>query len=160
MRNSLRVDEQALRGITRGAFPASKKKYVHPELRVPFREIALKAPAEPAVVYDTSGPYTDPSAELDLQRGLPAIRDGWIRARGDVEELAGISSEYGRARLADTRLDGLRFKGTRRPLAAKRGGNVTQMHWARKGEITPEMRFVAIREGLAPEWVRDEIARG
>jgi phosphomethylpyrimidine synthase len=156
----LRVDDQALRGITRGAFPASRKKYVDPDLRVPFREIALKTPTQATVVYDTSGPYTDPSADIDLRGGLPPIRGAWIRARGDVEELPAISSEYGRARLADARLDGLRFRATRRPLAARPGGNVTQMHWARKGEITPEMRFVAIREGVAPELVRDEIARG
>jgi phosphomethylpyrimidine synthase len=103
----------------------------------------------PVVVYDTSGPYTDPAADIDVRRGLAAVRQPWIGERGDVVELPGISSEYGRRRAADPRLDGLRFAAVRRPLCARPGANVTQMHYARRGVVTPEMEFVAIRESQA-----------
>ncbi len=142
-------------------FPASRKIHVagsRPDLRVPMREIALtptrtaageEIPNPPLVVYDTSGPYTDPAAAIDVRRGLPPLRRDWIRERGDVVELPTVSSEYGRRRAADPRLDGLRFAHVRRPLCARAGGNVTQMHYARRGIITPEMEFIAIRENQA-----------
>jgi phosphomethylpyrimidine synthase len=114
----------------------------------------------PLRVYDTSGPYTDPTVAIDVRRGLPPLRRDWILARGDVLELPHVSSEYGRRRAADPRLDGLRFADPRRPLCARAGANVTQMHYARRGEVTAEMEFIAIREGVAPELVRDEVARG
>ncbi|MBJ6762523.1 phosphomethylpyrimidine synthase ThiC [Myxococcaceae bacterium JPH2] len=196
---SLKVDGKALEGITRGPLPASRKVYVpgvlHPDLRVPLREIAqtpthlghgpnAKETPNPAVfVYDSSGPYTDPSAEIDLRKGLSAPREAWIHARGDTRELTGITSEYGRQRETDARLDGLRFAHRRKPRVAKAGANVSQMHYARKGIITPEMEYVAVRENqrldaslaaqhpghswgasiprvITPEFVRDEVARG
>src|SRR5438552_7315266 len=102
----------------------------------------------PLLVYDTSGPYTDPAVTLDIRRGLPPLRLAWIMARGDVEELPGVTSEYGRLRLADPKLDALRFAHLRKPLRAKHSHNVTQMHCARQGIITPEMEFIATRENL------------
>ncbi|HQU48603.1 MAG TPA: phosphomethylpyrimidine synthase ThiC [Casimicrobiaceae bacterium] len=181
--------------------PASRKIHVQgsrPDLRVPMREIAQSdTPASfgaernpPIVVYDTSGPYTDPAARIDIRHGLPALRAGWIAERGDTIELDGPTSAYGRARLADPAPEGLRFGLHPRPHRAKGGANVTQMHYARRGIVTPEMEFVAIRENLlreemaarlpvsvtrqhrgesfgasipaaiTPEFVRDEIARG
>src|SRR5262245_22256670 len=181
--------------------PNSRKIYVtgsRADIRVPMREIAQSdTPASfgaetnpPIVVYDTSGPYTDPDAEIDLRGGLPALRAGWIAERGDTVELDGPTSAYGRARLADAELAGLRFELKRTPRRAKAGGNVTQMHYARRGIVTPEMEFIAIRENLkretmlatlpeavtrqhpgqsfgatipktiTPEFVRDEVARG
>jgi phosphomethylpyrimidine synthase len=181
--------------------PASRKIHVagtRPDIRVPMREIAqAPTPASfgaeanpPIVVYDTSGPYTDPAATIDIRRGLPALRAGWIAERGDTVELDGPTSAYGRARLADPQLAGLRFDLRRRPHRAKAGANVSQMHYARRGIVTPEMEFVAIRENLmreemlrglpamvtrqhagqsfgaaipaviTPEFVRDEVARG
>src|SRR6185369_17143223 len=97
-------------------------------------------------VYDTSGPYTDPNIEIDLKKGLPRLRQEWIEKRGDVEELKEISSEYGRERLNDKSLDTLRFDHIRKPLKAKAGKNVTQLHYAKQGIITPEMEYIAIRE--------------
>ena len=194
-----RVDEAKLSGITRGPLPGSRKAWVrgqlHPEVRVPMREISLSptregmgdtvklVPNPPVVVYDTSGPYTDPDAHIDVRKGLPAIRESFIRGRNDVEELSRISSLYGQRRLDDRALDDLRFHGLRKPLRAKPGSNVSQMHYARRGMITPEMEFVAIREQqrvdaiygkqhpgrafgaaipekITPEFVRDEVARG
>jgi phosphomethylpyrimidine synthase len=102
----------------------------------------------PFLIYDTSGPYTDPAAGIDIRRGLAPLRQEWIIGRGDVEILSEVSSEYGRLRLADRKLDALRFAHLRKPLRAKPGCNVTQMHYARKGIITPEMEFIAIRENL------------
>ena len=154
------------------AFPASRKIYVagsRPDLRVPMREIALsptrthapgshpgaaEEPNPPLVVYDTSGPYTDPAADIDVRRGLPPLRRGWIVERGDVVELPTISSEYGRRRAADPRLDGLRFAHPRRPLRARPGANVTQLHYARRGIVTAEMEFIAIRENQARDLAR------
>jgi len=146
--------------ITTQPFPASRKVHIEGArgIRVPMREISL-APTKsfktgraednaPFLIYDTSGPYTDPDARIDLRLGLPPLRRPWIIARGDVEELPAVSSEYGRARLADPKLDSLRFAHLRKPLRAKPGHNVTQMHYARKGIITPEMEFIAIRENL------------
>jgi phosphomethylpyrimidine synthase len=106
-------------------------------------------PNAPLLVYDTSGPYTDPAAAIDVRRGLAPLRRPWILERGDVVELPTVSSEYGRRRAADPRLDGLRFANPRRPLRARPGANVTQMHYARRGIVTPEMEFIAIRENQA-----------
>ncbi|KFE69548.1 phosphomethylpyrimidine synthase ThiC [Hyalangium minutum] len=196
---SLKVDGKVLEGISRGPLPASRKVYVpgerHADVRVPMREISQTPTHQghrpdspvtqnpPVYVYDSSGPYTDPEARIDLKEGLAPIRSHWIAARGDTEELPGITSEYGRLREADPRLAGLRFAHRRKPQVAKPGHNVTQLHYARKGLITPEMEFVAVRENLkveaalsaqhpgqswgaaiprkiTPEFVRDEVARG
>ena len=106
-----------------------------------MREIALEpSSGEPPVrVYDTSGPYTDPDARIDLATGLPALRAAWIADRGDCAPLDGLSSEFGRARAADARLDAVRFPGLRPPRRALAGRNVSQMHYARRGIVTPEM---------------------
>ncbi|HSK78628.1 MAG TPA: phosphomethylpyrimidine synthase ThiC, partial [Thermoanaerobaculia bacterium] len=154
-------------GITTEPFPAATKVYVPgtlPGVRVPMREIRVQptrthagAVAEnpPVTLYDTSGPYTDPEAEIDVRKGLAALRREWILGRGDVEELASVTSLYGRQREDDPRLAPIRFTRTRKPLRAKAGANVTQMHYARKGIVTPEMEYIAIRENqrreLAPE---------
>ena len=122
-----------------------------------MREIALsptrprmagkgEEPNPPVTLYDTAGPYTDPAVTIDVTRGLAPIRLEWIRARGDVEELPGPTSSYGQQRLADARLASVRFPNARKPLRAKPGQCVTQMHYARQGIITPEMEFIAIRE--------------
>ena len=145
------------------ASAASRKIYVtgsRADIRVPMREIALMGGNAPLRLYDTSGPYTDPTADLDLKRGLSPLRLGWIVDRGDVEELPGPSSAYRRSREENPALGGVRFASVRRPLRARAGRRVTQMHYARRGEITPEMEFIALREGLPRELVRDEVARG
>ena len=140
-------------------FPNSKKVYVEgsrSDIRVPMREITLAdTPTDmggekndPLYVYDTSGPYTDPSVIIDVRKGLEPVRAGWIEERGDTEQLDGLSSEYGRGREQDLRLDNLRFELTRKPLKAKEGMNVTQLYYARKGIITPEMEYIAIRENM------------
>ena len=145
--------------ITTQPFPSSRKVYVHsrrPDVRVPMREITLTptktngATEENGsfLVYDTSGPYTDPHSEIDIRRGLAALRRPWILERADVQELPAVSSEYGRMRAADPKLDALRFAHLRKPLRALPGTNVSQMHYARKGLITPEMEFIALRENL------------
>jgi len=179
-------------------FPNSRKIYVEgsrPDIRVPMREISLTDTITdkgtetnlPVTVYDTSGPYTDPNVSIDIRKGLAELRTSWIEERGDTEILSDQTSEYGRQRAADPSLDQLRFEHHKRqPRRARAGANVTQMHYARQGIITPEMEYVAIREnmrleqaqdGLAqqhpgqnwganlpqaitPEFVRDEIARG
>lgn len=182
--------------ITQGALPGSEKIYVKGErVSVAMRRIALtdtidehgvRHPNEPVVVYDTSGPYTDPEYKADPRKGLPKLRSEWIEARGDVERLDDLSSEYGRMRRSDKRLDDLRFEHIEsHPLRAKKGHRVSQLHYARKGIITPEMEYVAIRENqccdrireayrkekgegfgahmpelITPEFVRDEIAAG
>ncbi len=147
------VDEAAIQPL-----PNSRKIYVEgsrPDIRVPMRAIAQddtptafggeKNP--PIFVYDCSGPYGDPSAKIDIRNGLPALRAGWIAERGDTEELRDLSSEFGRIRAGDKELDELRFPGLhRKPLRAAPGKNVTQIHYARQGIITPEMEFIAIRE--------------
>ncbi len=143
--------------------PASRKVYVvgsRPDIRVPTREIALSGGNLPLSLYDTSGPYTDPDAQVDIKRGLPPLRLPWILGRGNVEELPGPSSAYRRQRESDPSLGGVRFPGVRPPLRARAGRRVTQMHYARRGEITPEMEFIALREEVDPEFVRDEVARG
>ena len=178
----------------------SQKIYVtgsRPDIRVPMREIQQSPTplAEdrfeenpPLAVYDTSGPYTDPTARIDLRTGLVPVREGWIAEREDTEALADLTSEFGRRRAADVATAGLRFEHIRKPLRARAGKNVSQMHYARKGIITPEMEYIAIRENLrldeareaglpvqqhpghsfgaaiperiTPEFVRDEVARG
>jgi phosphomethylpyrimidine synthase len=130
-----------------------------PSIRVPMREIGLTN-GETHVVYDTSGPYTDANVVTDVRHGLAALRAPWIAKRGDTVELDRASSIYRLGREAMPELDAIRFTEQRKPRRAKPGANVSQMHYARRGEITSEMEFVAIREGVAPEFVRDEIARG
>ncbi|MEI7614384.1 MAG: phosphomethylpyrimidine synthase ThiC [Betaproteobacteria bacterium] len=147
------VDEAAIKPL-----PNSRKIYVEgsrPDIQVPMREISQadtptgmggeKNP--PIFVYDCSGPYSDPQAKIDVRNGLPALRAGWIAERGDTEAMPDLSSEFGRQRAADQSLDELRFPGLhRKPLRAQAGKNVTQIHYARQGIITPEMEFIAIRE--------------
>src|SRR6058998_639309 len=130
------------------------------DVRVPMREVALSGGEPPLVLYDTSGPYTDPDTRTDIKRGLPPLRLPWVRGRGDVEELPGPTSQYRRQRDEDPLLGGVRFASVRRPLRARPGKVVTQMHYARRGDITPEMQFVALREGMDAAFVRDEVARG
>jgi len=130
-----------------------------PSIRVPMREIPLTN-GECHVVYDTSGPYTDPEATVDIRGGLKPLRSTWIEARGDTEELDKPSSLYRRGRDAMAELDSIRFDGARKPRRAKPGANVSQMYYARKGVVTPEMEFIAIRESVEPEFVRAEVARG
>ncbi|WP_174873050.1 phosphomethylpyrimidine synthase ThiC [Vogesella oryzae] len=148
------VDSAAIQPL-----PNSRKIYVEgsrPDIRVPMREISqADTPTQfggeqnpPIYVYDTSGPYSDPQAQIDIRSGLPALRAAWIAERDDTELLAGLSSDYGRAREADPKLAELRFNLTRKPRRAKVGRNVSQMHYARQGIITPEMEYVAIRENL------------
>jgi len=149
------------------AFPGSRKTYLvgsRPDIRVPMREVPLST-GDRVVLYDTSGPYTDPDVVIDVRRGLPPLRARWIDERGDTETYPGrpvrpIDNGYrdGDPRAARN-LDSV-FTATRPPRRAKPGRRVTQMHYARQGIITPEMEFVALREGVPPEFVRDEIARG
>ncbi|MBL8498163.1 MAG: phosphomethylpyrimidine synthase ThiC, partial [Nitrosomonas sp.] len=181
--------------------PNSRKIYVQgsrPDMQVPMREISQtdthtssggeKNP--PIWVYDTSGPYTDPAANIDIRSGLQALREQWIDERQDTERLASHNSAYSQARLNDPKLADMRFNLQRLPRRAKSGLNVTQMHYARRGIITPEMEYIAIRENqrvegfgmqqhelltrqhpgqdfgaalpktITPEFVRDEVARG
>ena len=177
--------------------PNSRKVYIpgsSADIQVPMREITQSdTPASmgaeknpPIFVYDTSGPYTDPAAKIDIRSGLAPLRQQWIEKRGDTVALDGPSSRYGQERLADPELASLRFNLARKPRIAKPGMNVTQMHYARKGMITPEMEYIAIRENqrreglselltkqhpghhfgaaipkiITPEFVRDEVARG
>ncbi|HVS13853.1 MAG TPA: phosphomethylpyrimidine synthase ThiC [Thermoanaerobaculia bacterium] len=182
--------------ITRDPFPGARKFHVEgsdPSIRVPMREIAQSPtgdePNPPITVYDTSGPYTDPEVAIDVEAGLAPLRERWIEARGDTERLDAPSSAYGRERLADSKLDRLRFPRPSAPRRARPGARVTQMHYARRGDVTPEMEFIAIRENqrreamleafgevasqhpghsfgaaipqqITPEFVRDEVARG
>ncbi|WP_427071422.1 phosphomethylpyrimidine synthase ThiC [Lysinibacillus fusiformis] len=156
-------------------FEGSKKVYVEgsrPDILVPMREIALSPTTgsfgdeenAPIRVYDTSGPYTDPSFRVDITKGLPALRSPWIQERGDVEEYGGRTikpEDNGFRRADDPRIHENVFPElVRKPLRAKKGRNVTQLHYARKGIITPEMEFVAIRENMDPDFVRSEIAAG
>ncbi|MCH2234713.1 MAG: phosphomethylpyrimidine synthase ThiC [Crocinitomicaceae bacterium] len=188
--------------ITRDPFPASKKVYVqgtiHEDVKVAMREITQteskpiftggefkKDENPPITVYDTSGPYTDPDVDIDIRKGLPKLRQDWINNRQDVEELDEISSDYGKERLYNEDLDHLRFDHLKKPLRAKEGKNVSQMHYAKKGIITPEMEYIAIRENqklqeqkaivdqhpgedfganipkeITPEFVREQVATG
>lgn len=176
-----------IENIDVSSYPNSEKIYVNgklfPNVKVGMRRINLyptveivdgkriEHPNAPVVVYDTSGPYTDPAIAIDINKGLPRDRMQWKLDRDDTQELPEITSEYGRARLADSSLDKLRFPVLHKPRVAKNGHRVTQMHYARKGIITPEMEYVAIRENLnnealgiesyiTPEFVRDEVAAG
>ena len=186
------VDEAAVKPL-----PSSRKVYVQgsrDDIQVPMREISQSdtpasygaEPNPPMFVYDTSGPYTDPRAAIDIRNGLSPLRERWIEERADTELMAGPTSIYGRTRLDDAKLAQMRFNLQRMPRRAKPGMNVSQMHYARKGIITPEMEFIAIREnqrrdalpelitrqhagesfGATPprqitaEFVRDEVARG
>lgn len=157
------------------SFEGSKKVYVEgsrPDILVPMREIALSPTTgsfgneenAPIRVYDTSGPYTDPAYQVDITKGLPALRNAWIQERGDVEAYEGRSikpEDNGFRHVDDPRIQENVFPElARKPLRAKKGKNVTQLHYARKGIITPEMEFVAIRENMDPEFVRSEIAAG
>ncbi len=194
LKDAAQVDKAAIAPLA-----GSNKIYVtgsRPDIRVPMREIHLsatqtaKGPEQnpSVVVYDTSGPYTDPQADIDLRRGLKPVRHAWIDERRDTEQLAGYTSAFTRRRLNDPALDVLRFDDKRRPLRARPGMNVSQMHYARKGIVTPEMEFIAIRENLklqdarerglletqhpgqslgaripaqiTPEFVREEVASG
>ena len=193
----LRQTEQLSESVTT-PIPGSRKVFVagtRADLRVPMREIALsRTPTvfggednPPVTVYDTSGPYTDPDARIDLSTGLGALRAGWIAERGDSERLTALSSAFGRAREHDPKLAAVRFPNRALPRRAVAGGNVSQMHYARRGIVTPEMEFVAIRENqriealadagllrqhpgqsfgasiqtrITPDFVREEIARG
>ena len=148
------VDQAAIAPL-----PNSRKVYIEgsrPDIRVPMREIGQSPtpasfggePNPPLYVYDTSGAYTDPAAAIDIRSGLGTPRAPWILERGDTEELAGPTSAYGQARLADPALEPLRFSLQRTPRRARGGANVTQMHYARQGIITPEMEFVALRENM------------
>lgn len=168
------------------AYPDSEKVYLQgelfPELKVGMRRVRLTptvtmvdgkrhyAENVPVYLYDTSGPYSDPAVSIDLRKGLPRLREAWIKSR-DVEQLPSVSSEYGRQRLADSSLDSLRFEHIRLPYRALPGKQVSQLYYARQGIITPEMEYVAIRENLnnkqlgiksyiTPEYVRDEVAQG
>ncbi|HBG88867.1 MAG TPA: phosphomethylpyrimidine synthase ThiC [Stenotrophomonas sp.] len=196
--SALQQQAQQLSESVTQPIAGSRKIHVpgsRPDVRVPMREIALsRTPAlfgggdnAPVTVYDTSGPYTDPQVQIDLSAGLPALRRGWVEERGDTEQLDGLSSAFGRDREHDAKLDPVRFPARSLPRRARAGANVTQMHYARRGIITPEMEFVAIRENqrleairdaallqqhpgqsfgaaiqsiITPEFVRDEIARG
>ena len=156
MKNIDKVPEQQT--ISCSPFTASKKMYVPGQLhdiKVAMREISLsptkltggKTEDNPSViVYDTSGPYTDEQVTIDIKKGLPRLREQWILNRKDVDQLADVSSDYGKQRKEDTSLDMLRFEHIKKPLRAKKGSNVTQMHYAKKGIITPEMEYIAIRE--------------
>lgn len=156
-------------------FSGSKKVYVtgsRPDIKVPMREIELSPTTgtfgeeenPPVRVYDTSGPYTDPDHSVDITKGLPALRSTWIQERGDVEEYDGREikpEDNGYKDKNDPRANHNVFPGLKRkPLRAKKGKNITQLHYARKGIITPEMEFIAIRENMKPEFVRDEVAKG
>ena len=148
-------------------FPSSRKIYVEgsrPDIRVPMREIQQSSTqasfgAEenpPIVVYDTSGPFTDPQVQVDLLQGMPDVRTAWIEERGDTEVLKELSSEYGRQRRDDASLDSLRFEHIRPPRRARAGRNVTQLHYARRGIITPEMEYCAIRENCRLQELRQD----
>ncbi len=187
------VDAAAIQSL-----PNSRKVYVtgsRPDIRVPMREISqadtpdgMGAEKNPPIyVYDCSGVYTDPSVKIDIRSGLPSVRDGWISERNDTEVLETLTSAYGQQRLHDPELAAMRFNLRRAPRRAKAGMNVTQMHYARRGIITPEMEYIAIRENqkvadqlsemmlrqhagenfgssmpkqITPEFVRSEVAAG
>jgi phosphomethylpyrimidine synthase len=194
----LRQAQELSESVTR-PIPGSRKIHIEgsrPDIQVPMRQIALSEtprmfgilePNAPFVVYDTSGPYSDPDANIDLGAGLAPLRERWIAERGDSAPLPGLSSEFGRGRAADASLDAVRFPALRPPRRANAGANVTQMHYARRGIVTPEMEYIAIRENqrieaiteahllrqhagesfgasiqkfITPEFVRDEVARG
>ncbi|MDE5686068.1 MAG: phosphomethylpyrimidine synthase ThiC, partial [Paramuribaculum sp.] len=168
------------------SYPSSEKFYVegklHP-IRVGMRRVRLTPTVkivngekimtdnDPVVIYDTSGVYTDPDVTVDINKGIPRLRENWIKDRSDLEQLPSITSEYGRMREADKSLDSIRFSHRYAPRRARQGCEITQMALAKKGIITPEMEYVAIRENakademgidthITPEFVRDEVAAG
>ena len=154
--------------LTTTPFPASRKVYIQGtrhNIQVPMREISLTPtqdtnrelahPNAPVTVYDPSGPYTDPDVSIDVRKGLHPLRRDWILERQDVEQLPEVSSLYGRKRANDPTLQPIRFALSRTPLRAKKGMNVTQLHYARKGIVTPEMEFIAIRENQAREETKE-----
>jgi len=192
-----RNDTASVDGLSLSQFPASSKEYLRgsrEDLRVPMRRIDLSPTRSaegdqinrPIRVYDTSGPYTDPDVAVDIRLGLDALREKWIEERGDTERLEDLTSAYGRTRREDPGTEHLRFRRTRAARRAKGGARVTQMHYAKRGIVTPEMEFVALRESMrndqaepdirrqhrgdpmgasiperiTPEFVRDEVARG
>ncbi len=142
------------------AFPASEKIYKGGALNVPFRKINLSAKPNFIELYDTSGPYTDPKADCNISEGLPRLRSQWIIERNDTEGLKNFTSTYQQDRQNNKSLDAIRFPKKFQPRRAKDGANITQMHYAKQGIITSEMKFVALRENCSPELVRDEIAAG
>ncbi|MGE6109174.1 phosphomethylpyrimidine synthase ThiC [Aeromonas sobria] len=173
-RRELRSSAQAFIDNLKGmAHPNSRRIFIQgsrPDIRVPLREIQLadtlvggskEAPQfeanEPVPVYDTSGAYGDERAEIDVRRGLPRLRENWVLERGDTEPLPGLSSTFTQERLADEGLDHLRFEHLPKPLRARPGRRVTQLHYARQGMVTPEMEFIAIRENMGRERVRSEL---
>lgn len=155
------------------AHPNSRRIFIQgsrPDIRVGLREIALAdtfvggskeepkfEPNDPVPVYDTSGAYGDENATIDVRLGLPRLREAWVLERGDTEPLSGLSSTFTQERLADEGLDHLRFEHLPKPLRAKPGRRVTQLHYARQGIVTPEMEFIAIRENMGRERVRSEL---
>ncbi|VTX64168.1 phosphomethylpyrimidine synthase ThiC [Acinetobacter ursingii] len=186
--------EQDAKDLTR-ILPASRKVYIQgsrSDIQVPFREIALTDTPTglggehnpPVMVYDTSGAYTDPNIQIDLNQGLPSVRQTWIEERQDTDVLSGLTSTFGQERLKDIRTAEIRFAHIQNPRRAKTGKNVTQMHYAKQGIITPEMEYIAIRENqrqregvdmrqhagqnfgaknlteITPEFVRQEVAEG
>ena len=193
----LQQTDQLSESVTR-PIPGSRKIFVEgsrPDLRVAMREVSLSQTPTlfggeenpPITIYDPSGPYTDPDANIDLAAGLAPLRARWIEERGDTEQLLALSSEFGRGREGNVKLDAVRFPSRALPRRAKAGVNVSQMHYAKRGIVTPEMEYVAIRENqrleavrdarllsqhpgeafganiqkiITPEFVRDEIARG
>jgi phosphomethylpyrimidine synthase len=204
-RNQITVDLTDLaQKITTAPFPNSSKVYItgsRDDIRVPFREISQTdtliinkdatqaTPNPPIRVYDTSGVFTDANYEVNVRKGIPRIREQWIIERGDTELLESLSSDYGQARANDEALKNIQFEGKAMPRKAKAGANVSQMHYAKQGIITPEMEYVAIRENqlraqvaellaqqrpqhkgesfgalmqqeITPEFVRDEVALG
>ena len=202
-RESRQAAQDYIQNLNNESYPNSEKIFIdgdiHP-IKVAMRQIhqtdtfvggseenPVYEKNEPIPVYDTSGPYTDPNTKIDVHAGLPKLRQSWIEARDDVEALDGVTSEFAQTRLADDSLDDLRFANLPKPLRAKKGQCVTQMHYARQGIITPEMEYIAIRENqgrerikcealhsqhagqsyganlqesITPEFVRSEVARG
>ena len=195
VRNEITTDTGS--SVRIDSYPASDKIYIQgsrPDVQVPMRQISLSdTPAHfgaeknlPIFVYDTSGPYTDPNVDINLHKGLDSVRRQWIEERADTELLKGPTSKFGHERLHDPKTAHLRFELTRNPRRAKSGHNVSQMHYARKGIVTPEMEYIAIRENqnleamrdryqgqhpgfsygasiqsmITPEFVRSEVARG
>lgn len=186
--------EQDAKDLTR-ILPASKKVYIEgsrPDIQVPMREISLTDTPTglggeynpPVMIYDTSGVYTDPNVQIDLDKGLPSVRQNWIEERNDTDVLSGLTSTFGQERLKDIRTADIRFAHIQNPRRAKAGKNVSQMHYAKQGIITPEMEYIAIRENqrqregvdtrqhpgqnfgaknlkeITPEFVRQEVAEG
>ena len=202
-RESRQAAQDYIQNLNNESYPNSEKIFIdgdiHP-IKVAMRQIhqtdtfvggseenPVYEKNEPIPVYDTSGPYTDPNTKIDVHAGLPKLRQSWIEARDDVEALDGVTSEFAQTRLADDSLDDLRFANLPKPLRAKKGQCVTQLHYARQGIITPEMEYIAIRENqgrerikcealhsqhagqsyganlqesITPEFVRSEVARG